>query len=33
MLTALPFGRTIPVHTLFPGDVVIDFPNDKHDQP
>jgi hypothetical protein len=34
MLTALPpFGRTIPVHSLFPGDVVIEFPKDKHDEP
>jgi type VI secretion system secreted protein VgrG len=26
-------GRTIPVHTQLPGNVVIEFPNDKHDQP
>jgi type VI secretion system secreted protein VgrG len=25
-------GRTIPVHTLLPGNVVIEFPNDKHDE-
>jgi hypothetical protein len=34
MLTALPpFGRTIPVHTLLAENVVIEFPNDKHDEP
>jgi type VI secretion system secreted protein VgrG len=26
-------GRTIPVHTQLPGNVVIEFPNDKHDEP
>jgi hypothetical protein len=25
-------GKTIPVHTLLPGNVVIEFPNDKHDE-
>ncbi|WP_456291485.1 type VI secretion system Vgr family protein [Pseudomonas sp. AK106] len=25
-------GKTIPVHTLLPGKVVIEFPNDKHDE-
>ncbi|WP_052075074.1 type VI secretion system Vgr family protein [Pseudomonas lutea] len=26
-------GRTIPVHTLLPGNVVIEFPDEKHDEP